>query len=376
MESDESWMRRALDLAIAGRGRVEPNPMVGCVIVKDGRMIGQGFHERFGEAHAERNALASCTESPTGATAYVTLEPCCHTNKKTPPCVPALIAAKIGRVVGACADPNPAVSGRGFEQLRQAGIAVTTDVCQAEAMQLNAAFFARTLHHRPYITLKWAQSADGLIAGSDGRTVRISNPTSTAQIHALRSRCDAILVGINTVLHDDPLLTARGIAEARPLRRLVLDTQLRLPLASRLVQSAGDHELWVFCGQEAANSSVASELRTAGVRVIACGLHTERQIALRDVLSACSDVTHLLVEPGPRVLRSFVNAGIVDRIWRIRSSRKIDEENAPRAGIHLWRWRRIANADLDGDELIEYLNPQSEVYFSAVPSADFRLIPS
>jgi diaminohydroxyphosphoribosylaminopyrimidine deaminase/5-amino-6-(5-phosphoribosylamino)uracil reductase len=373
MESDETWMRRALDLAIAGRGRVEPNPMVGCFIIKDGRTIGQGFHERFGEAHAEQSALASCAESPEGATAYVTLEPCCHTKKKTPPCVPALIAARIGRVVGACADPNPAVAGRGFEQLRQAGISVTTDVGQAEAMQLNAAFFARILHQRPYITLKWAQSADGLLAGAGGRTVRISNSTATAQIHAMRSRCDAILVGINTVLRDDPLLTVRGVGEARPLLRMVLDTHLRLPMRSRLVQSAKEHEGWAFCDEVAERSDKAAELRDAGVRVIGCGVGNDGKLQLSDVLSACGAITHLLVEPGPTIAASFLSAGFADRIWIIRSPRKIAEPDAPRAPVVAWP--ATATKNLDGDDLTEYLNPDSPVYFTATPSADFQLIP-
>jgi diaminohydroxyphosphoribosylaminopyrimidine deaminase/5-amino-6-(5-phosphoribosylamino)uracil reductase len=367
-------MREALDLAIRGRGRVEPNPMVGCVIVKEGRIIGQGYHERFGEAHAERNALASCTESPEGATAYVTLEPCCHINKKTPPCVPALIAAKVGRAVGACSDPNPAVSGRGFDELRQAGIAVTTDVCRTEAMQINAAFFARILHHRPYITLKWAQSGDGLLAGAGGRTVRISNPTSTAQIHAMRSRCDAILVGINTVLSDDPLLTARGVSEARPLCRMVLDTNLRLPMGSRLVQSAREHGVWAFCGSAAERSDKAAALRDAGVRVIGCGIGEEGRLRLSDVLAACRGFTHLLVEPGPTIAASFLSAGLADRIWIIRSPRKIAEPDAPRAPAI--PWPATATANLDGDELSEYLNPASEVFFANNPSADFLAINS
>jgi diaminohydroxyphosphoribosylaminopyrimidine deaminase/5-amino-6-(5-phosphoribosylamino)uracil reductase len=348
--------------------------MVGCVIIKDGRMIGQGFHERFGEAHAERKALASCTESPAEATAYVTLEPCCHTNKKKPPCVPALVAARIGRVVGACADPNPAVSGRGFEQLGQAGIAVTTDVCRAEAMQLNAAFFARTQHHRPYITLKWAESADGLLAGAGGRTVRISNAAATAQIHAMRGRCDAILVGINTVLRDDPLLTARGVGDARRICRIVLDTHLRLPMHSRLVQSAKDHEVWTFCDAAAERSEKATELRNAGVRVIGCGIGKDGRLQLSDVLSACGAITHLLVEPGPTIAASFLLTGLADRIWIIRSPRKITEADAPRAPAV--EWRATATANLDGDKLTEYLNPESAIFFAAKPSADFRLIPS
>jgi diaminohydroxyphosphoribosylaminopyrimidine deaminase/5-amino-6-(5-phosphoribosylamino)uracil reductase len=286
--------------------------------------------------------------------------------------VPALIAAKVGRVVAACADPNPAVSGRGFAQLRDAGIAVTTDVCRPEAMQLNAPFFAAVLHHRPYVTLKWAESADGLLAGSGGRTVRISNAAATAQIHAMRSRCDAILVGINTVLHDDPLLIARGIADARPLCRMILDTHLRLPIHSRLVQSAHEHLVWAFCNAASERSAKAADLRKAGVRVVPCGRGEDGRLKLSEVLAACREVTHLLVEPGPTTAASFLAAALVDRIWVIRSPQSIGEPDAPRAPKV--PWPATATACLKGDELTEYLNPKGEVFFAAEPSADFRLI--
>src|SRR6188472_1364396 len=159
-EIDQQFMRRAIRLAMNGRGRVEPNPMVGCVIVsKDGRVIGEGYHQEFGGPHAEPNALASCTESPAGATAYVTLEPCCHTNKKTPPCAPRVIEAGIARVVVGCLDPNPEVDGKGVAMLRAAGVRVDGPALEGEAKQLIAPFIARTRLGRPYVTLKWAETA-------------------------------------------------------------------------------------------------------------------------------------------------------------------------------------------------------------------------
>src|SRR5205823_4241162 len=165
IESDQTFLRRAIRLAMNGRGRVEPNPMVGCVIVKEGRMIGEGYHQEFGGPHAEPNALANCTESAAGATAYVTLEPCCHVNKKTPPCVPRLIEAKLGRVVIGCLDPNPDVHGRGVAMFRAAAVVVDGPVLEAEAKQLIAPFIARTVRGRPYVTLKWAETADRRVAG-------------------------------------------------------------------------------------------------------------------------------------------------------------------------------------------------------------------
>ena len=246
LSDDVGYMRRALSLAIDGRGRVEPNPMVGCVIVKDGHVIGEGFHANFGGPHAEPTALAACSESPVGAIAYVTLEPCCHTHKKTPPCVPALIDAKLSRVVVACADPNPAVSGQGLQQLRAAGISVTSGVLEDEAKQLNAAFFARILHRRPYITLKWAQTADAKVATPGRGRLHISNAISTRIIHRLRGRCDAVLIGINTALNDDPLLTARDQDASRMPTRVLLDSSLRVRLDGQLVTSAAQTPLIVY----------------------------------------------------------------------------------------------------------------------------------
>src|SRR4051812_14976122 len=207
---DEQMMRRAIRLAMNGRGRVEPNPMVGAVIAKGDRVIGEGFHAQFGGPHAEPAALASATESPQGATAYVTLEPCCHTNKKTPPCVPALIGAGIARVVCGCVDPNPDVNGKGLDQLRAAGVSVDVNVLEDPAKQLLAPFIARTVYDRPYVTLKWAETADGKVAGLGGKRLQISNEQSSAIVHTLRARSDAIVVGVNTVIADDPLLTARA----------------------------------------------------------------------------------------------------------------------------------------------------------------------
>src|SRR3954467_5317072 len=175
---DEQLMRRAIRLAMNGRGRVEPNPMVACVIVKDGRVIGEGHTQPPGRPHAEPTALANCTESPAGATAYVTLEPCCHTNKRTPPGAPRLIEAKIARVVYGCLDPNPPVNGNGVTMLRAAGIQVDGPVLEPAAKQLIAPFLAHVIHGRPYVTLKWAQSRNGKVAGRMGQPVRITNEVS------------------------------------------------------------------------------------------------------------------------------------------------------------------------------------------------------
>ncbi|HSV13877.1 MAG TPA: bifunctional diaminohydroxyphosphoribosylaminopyrimidine deaminase/5-amino-6-(5-phosphoribosylamino)uracil reductase RibD [Tepidisphaeraceae bacterium] len=372
---DEHYLRRAIRLAMNGRGRVEPNPMVGCVIVKNDRVIGEGYHAHFGGPHAEPSALANCTESPEGATGYVTLEPCCHTNKKTPPCAPRVIAAKIARVVVGCLDPNPQVNGNGVRMLRDAGIDVVGPMLEAEAKQLIAPFLARVTHHRPYVTLKWAESANGLVAGRMGRPVRITNATSDRAVHALRARCDAIAVGTNTVLNDDPLLTARDVQTHRPLLRVVLSNTLKITAQSRLVQTAREQPLLVFCSHESAaqHSERIGELKRAGAEVIALDTAGEGRFAFPDVLAELHHraVTHLLIEPGPTLARALIEREQADRVWVIRSSKTIeDADGLPAAAVP---YPAVGEVTLDGDRLTEYLNPASAVFFAPAASADFVL---
>ena len=266
-----------------GRGHVEPNPMVGCVLVRGGRVIGEGWHGRFGGPHAEPAALADCRargELPAGATAVVTLEPCCHAGKKTPPCAPALIAAGVARVVVGTLDPNPLVDGRGVAVLRAAGVAVEVadGDLRDESDQLIAAFLAGVRHGRPYVTLKWAESANGRVAGVNGRPVRITNAASDRAVHALRGRCDAVAVGTNTVLNDDPSLTVRraehGLTTAdapRDAIRVVLSNALALGTDRRLVATARDVPTVVYASADAvaAHADRAAALRAAGVEVVA-----------------------------------------------------------------------------------------------------------
>ena len=379
MDADTHWMRRAVRLAMNGRGRVEPNPMVGCVIVKDGRLIGEGYHRQFGGPHAEPNALAACTESSVGATVYTTLEPCCHTSKKTPPCVPRLIEARVARVVIGCMDPDPRVDGRGAAQLRGAGIDVPAPVLEQSCHQLLAPFIAHVVHRRPYVTLKWAQSRNGKVAGRMGRRVKITGDASDRIVHALRSRCDAIAVGTNTVLNDDPLLTARPAegCSRQPLR-VVLSNSLKLPLESRLVRSAREHPVVVYCSAAgaASNANLVSRLRSAGVEVVGLPDH-DAHFSFADVLSDlhARGVVHLLVEPGPTLTRYFLSRGQADRVWVFRSRNAIEEtgalaiSSAPMVDYPLTR-----ELDVDAsDTLSEYLNPASPVFFAAERSADFVL---
>ena len=367
-------MRRALALATKGRGSVEPNPMVGCIIVKNGNVIGEGYHQKYGGPHAEPNALAACTESPAGATAYVTLEPCCHTDKQTAPCVPRLIAAGVERVVIGTLDPNPQVAGRGAAQLEAAGIRVDR-LDLPEARQLIAPFIARMTHGRPYVTLKWAQTADRKVAGPLGRRMQISNSQSTHVIHELRSRCDAILVGSNTLLCDDPMLTARRVEPKRPLLRVVLDSRLRIRPDCRLVKTAREGKVIVYTTPDAfAAASHRNALESAGVEIRPAAEVGSHRVSLPAVLRdlGSRSVTHLLVEAGPTLARSFMaDNGLWDRLWVITSPTSINDASAPDAQAP--PAQPVAQTMLGSDQLSEYLNPFSPVTFHEEPSADFLL---
>jgi len=235
-DADGPWMRRALQLAEQGRGFVEPNPLVGAVVVRDGRAVGEGWHQRYGQAHAEVNALAAAGDAARGATLYVTLEPCCH-HGKTPPCTDAVLRSGVRRVVAAMYDPFPQVAGHGADLLRAAGVVVEVGLGEAEARRLNAPYLKLLATGRPYVHAKWAMTLDGKIATRTGDSKWISNEASRHRVHALRGRMDAILVGIGTALADDPQLTARPPGPRTPAR-IVLDSHGRLPPTSLLAQTA------------------------------------------------------------------------------------------------------------------------------------------
>ena len=373
---DEQFIRRAIRLAMNGRGRVEPNPMVGCVIVKDGRVIGEGHHAQYGGPHAEPTALANCTEPPDGATAYVTLEPCCHTNKQTPPCAPRLIEAKLARVVIGCLDPNPAVNGKGVAMLREAGIRVDGPVLEAPEKQLIAPFVLDQIGTRPWVTVKWAESADGRVAGAGGRPVRISSQAAQALVHELRSRLDGILVGVNTILTDDPLLNARYAATPRHPTRLVLDRRLLTPPTARALRDHGS-SLTIFCGHDTSGPfrRRRDALEEAGARVTSVALGPDGRLDLGSVLTRVRGgwTRQLLVEPGPTLARSFFATGLVDRVWVFRSSSPITDAAAPGAAKVPGEYVTTGTIDVAGDTLTEDLTPASPVFFAAEPSADFVL---
>jgi diaminohydroxyphosphoribosylaminopyrimidine deaminase/5-amino-6-(5-phosphoribosylamino)uracil reductase len=377
LEIDTAFMHRAIQLAMRGRGTVEPNPMVGCVIVKQGQIIGEGFHHHYGEPHAEPNALANCREDPAGATAYVTLEPCCHSNKQTPPCVPTLIAARLARVVVGCLDPNPSVNGRGVEELREAGISVEMGVCSAECKQLGSLFFTRALLHRPYVTLKWAETRNGKIAGPGGKRLQITNAAATHAVHQLRAVCDSILVGAGTVKNDDPLLTARSVDAKRQPARYVLDRALSISPDAKIVTDM-DALTTIFCAfsRESAYREKRKLLESYKVGITNITADGDGKLQLTEALERIADDCRhdLLVEPGPQLARGFFEQGLADRLWVIRSSSIEVELTAPGAPVIPPHFVPTAQIDLAGDLLTEYLNPDSPVFFAPLPSADFARV--
>ncbi len=310
---DETWMRRALELAERGAGRVSPNPLVGAVVVKNGKVVAEGFHARFGGPHAEAAALARAGKRARGATLYVTLEPCAH-HGKTPPCADAVRAAGVRRVVVAARDPNPEVAGRGIALLSAAGIRVEEGILAREAERQNAPYRRWRAAGVPFVTLKWAETEDGKIAGPRGRRIMISGVAARRSSHALRAQVDAILVGVGTALSDDPVLTARLVEAARQPVRIVLDSRARLPLASRLVRTARKVPLWVVATPRASPARLA-RLSRAGCEVIVLPA-VEGGVSLEAFLALAGrrQIQHLLVEGGASILRAFAGAGFADRV--------------------------------------------------------------
>ncbi|MEY2941695.1 MAG: Diaminohydroxyphosphoribosylaminopyrimidine deaminase [Bacteroidota bacterium] len=308
MPNKEIWMQRAFDLALLGSGRVAPNPLVGCVIVKDDRILGEGYHQQYGGPHAEVNAIRSCSESVEGATAYVTLEPCSHFGK-TPPCADLLIQSGIKSVYIANLDPNPLVAGKGVEKLEAAGITYHIGLLAEKGEWMNRHFFTFHRLKRPYITFKYAVSADGFIAAPTGAPVQLSNELSAIRVHQLRAEHQGILVGVQTIINDDPSLTTRLVAGANPVR-IVLDPSSRI-------------------------SSTAKVLTDGGETIV---LRSSAEVAALPIQS-------ILVEGGAKTMEKLCADGLMDEIWKIRSPQTL-LEGIPEPKLPV-KWRAI---DYLGDD--------------------------
>ena len=310
---DDFWMRQALDLAQRGEGRVEPNPMVGCVVVRNDKCIGQGYHQEFGGPHAEANALRGLSrEDVSQSTVYVTLEPCSHFGK-TPPCADMLCDLRPQRVVVAMEDPFPKVNGSGISRLKDAGISTEVGVLRQEVEALCAPYLKRVGKGLPWIIAKWAMTLDGKIASRTRDSQWISNERSREIVHRLRGRVDAIVVGIRTALADDPMLTARPAGPRRAIR-VVLDNAARLPLSSKLVQTAQEIPVMVAC-ESSADEKQVEALRRAGCQIFQSSTANSEQ-TLFHVLGHLAAVgcTNVLVEGGAAVLGSLLDIGEIDEV--------------------------------------------------------------
>jgi diaminohydroxyphosphoribosylaminopyrimidine deaminase / 5-amino-6-(5-phosphoribosylamino)uracil reductase len=331
-DDDRRWMRLALALGRRGLGRVWPNPAVGCVIVKDGRVVGRGWTQDGGRPHAERVALDAAGDAATGATAYVSLEPCNHTGQ-TPPCSDALVAASLARVVVAVGDPDPRTSGGGLARLRAAGIAVETGLLGAEAAGDHAGFFSRVTRGRPRLHLKLAATLDGRIATATGESRWITGPEARHWVHGQRACHDAVLVGAGTARMDDPLLTVRGFGRVPQPVRVILSRRLDLPASGRLAESAAEVPLWLLHGRDAPEAS-RTVWRAKGARLIEVGGIAGGQLDLEAALRALGEagLTRVFSEGGGTLAAAFLSAGLVDEMSLVTAGIVMGAEGTPGIG--------------------------------------------
>lgn len=316
--AEEQFMKRAIELAKQGAGWTAPNPLVGAVVVKNGRVIGEGYHRKYGELHAERNALAACSEDPAGATLYVTLEPCCHYGK-TPPCTEIIIEKKIAKVVIGSRDPNPKVAGKGARILREHGIEVVENYMREACDALNPVFFHYITTKTPYVVLKFAMTLDGKIATRTGASKWITGEAARNHVHQLRGRYAGILAGIGTVLADDPMLNCRIDGAHQPLR-IILDSHLRIPMGSRLVRSAKEYPLLIVCNESNRDreegTSRIQKLEEAGAKVWTLpekNGHPDLNVLMQRLGE--EKIDSVLIEGGGTVNEAALKAHIVHHVY-------------------------------------------------------------
>ena len=355
-DTDRRHMQAALALAREGRFSTSPNPRVGCVIARGGQIVGQGFHVRAGEPHAEVHALRQAGELARGATAYVTLEPCSH-HGRTPPCAEALVAAGVSRVVAAMSDPNPQVAGRGLALLAAAGIRTECGLFEAEARELNRGFLSRIERGRPFVRLKCAASLDGKTALSDGRSQWITNAAARADVQILRAESCAVLTGIGTVLADDPLLTVRAFPAVRPPERVVLDSRLRLPQTAKLLADASAPVLILTGETDPAKHATFARFPHVSLRAIP--LLSDGLLDLNAALSALAEqgIGEVLAEAGATLAGALLRADLVDEIVLYQAPKILGTaarglfelpEN-PAALAAQAHWQTVSADILDGD---------------------------
>lgn len=349
--ADKRFMRRCLVLAQKGEGRVSPNPLVGAVVARGGRKISEGFHEKFGAPHAEPNALKKAGARARGATLYVSLEPCSHTKKKTPPCVPAIIRSGVSRVVIAAKDANPKVNG--IRQLRAAGIRVDAGLFADEAEKQNKAFFKFMRTGKPFVTLKMAQSRNGKIGIAGKGNVRISGKRFDSYSQMLRNQNDAILVGIGTVLADNPRLTCRMKGGRNPAR-IIVDSKLSIPFSAKVLKNACKEKV-IIATPQARDRKKQAALEKLGAIVLICG---RNEVDMKKLLAALPkmSIISVLVEGGAHIAKEFMRLSIADKAVVCISPKKIDPHGAissPFTSKILRGLKNIKRSKMGGDTVME-----------------------
>lgn len=327
MNIHESYMKRALELAETAMGHTSPNPMVGCVVVKDGVAVAEGCHERYGEFHAERNALMRCGAEAEGADLYVTLEPCCHQGN-TPPCTEIIMEKGIGRVFVGAMDPNPKVAGKGVTILREHGIEVTTGVLEDECLRINEIFFHYITTDMPFVAMKYAMTLDGKIAAVTGDSKWVTGEAARQHVQLLRKKYSGIMVGVDTVIADDPMLNCRRWEGVDPVR-IICDTHLRMPPASRIVQTAGDIRTIVAHGS-GVDEHRKEVLETAGVELWELGVDEAGHISMDELFSRLGQcrIDSVLVEGGGTIHGSLLKTGLVNRVYAYIAPKLIGGQGA------------------------------------------------
>lgn len=336
----EFYMRKALELAKKGEGRVSPNPLVGCIVVKDGRILAEGYHEAYGGFHAERNALLSCREEVRGADLYVNLEPCCHQGK-TPPCTELILEKGIRRVFIGCLDPNPLVAGKGAARLREGGILVETGILSEACQTLNEIFFCYITKKIPFVAMKYAMTLDGRIACDSGSSQWITGEAARSHVHQLRRKYRAIMAGIVTVMADDPMLDCRIEEGVNPIR-IICDSALRLPPDSRIVKTADRIRTVVACRRDAAeNPEKRKRLQQAGVEVWDIQPDSKNRLDLAALLKKMGQagIDSVLAEGGGILHGALLEAGLVNRVYAYLAPKLVsgEENRAPIRGPGILR---------------------------------------
>jgi len=316
---ESKYISRCFELAKKGIGNVSPNPLVGCVIVKEGKVIGEGWHEKYGQPHAEVNAIRNSTEPIVDSTLYSNLEPCSHTNKKTPPCVPEIIKQKVAKVVISNIDPNPNVNGKGVGQLREAGIEVVTGIEEDKGNELNRFYFKYAKKRLPYITLKIAQTLDGKIAEFEGKQSWITGEESGKFVHSLRGIFDAVLIGANTVVVDDPLLTVRN-TNGRNSLRIILDGNGSIPDTAKIL-NLEDNDKTLIVTSEAVPNYYTEAVKKKGVELLMLPMNGSNKIDLEELLREAGrrNISSILVEGGSNIFSQFVEEKLFDELIVLQS---------------------------------------------------------